>query len=94
MKRILTIVQDRTKEKLLSTEFITFSSGSDRDLLCICAWCNRIRDENGQWIANEGTAAARSYVDLTHGICPRCSKELHSEFIHTESRRGQSESGF
>jgi GAF domain-containing protein len=48
-----------------------------RTLLPICAWCKRIRDEEeGTWWTVEMYLAAHTRTDLTHGICPECTKNV------------------
>jgi hypothetical protein len=50
-------------------------------LLPICAWCKKIRDDEGKergsgdWIKIEKYIQQRSKVDFTHGICPECYNE-------------------
>lgn len=41
-------------------------------LLPICAWCKRIRDDEGYWNQVEAYLQSHSDVDFTHGICPEC----------------------
>jgi GAF domain-containing protein len=41
-------------------------------LLPICAWCKRIRDDQGYWSQVETYIHAQTGVDFTHGICPEC----------------------
>jgi hypothetical protein len=41
-------------------------------LLPICAWCKRIRDDQGYWNQVEAYIRAHSDADFTHGICPKC----------------------
>jgi GAF domain-containing protein len=43
-----------------------------RGLLPICAWCKRIRDDQGYWNQVEAYFHAHADVDFTHGICPQC----------------------
>ena len=46
-------------------------------LLPVCAWCKRVRDDQGVWI--EIDVRLRSEAELTHGICPEClAKHLSS----------------
>jgi len=43
-----------------------------RRLLPVCAWCNRIRSEDGEW-ESIGTYLQREMeTDLSHGLCPAC----------------------
>jgi len=53
-----------------------------RGLLCICAWCKRIRDEAESWHALETFVQRRTHASFTHGICPDC---LHSQVGHRDT---------
>jgi two-component system, OmpR family, response regulator VanR len=48
-------------------------------LLPICASCKRIRDDQGYWQQIEGYISEHSEADFSHGICPKCAKELYPE---------------
>jgi hypothetical protein len=41
-------------------------------LLPICAWCKKIRDDQGYWNQVETFIHERSDADFSHGICPDC----------------------
>ena len=41
-------------------------------LLPICAWCKRIRDDQGYWSQVEAYIREHTGADFTHGICPDC----------------------
>jgi GAF domain-containing protein len=41
-------------------------------LLPICAWCKRIRDDQGYWNQVDAYLRSHSDLDFTHGICPEC----------------------
>jgi len=43
-----------------------------RGLVCICAWCKRIRDEVEAWQTVETFVQSRTHAAFTHGICPDC----------------------
>ena len=45
-------------------------------LIPICAWCKKIRDDQGYWTQLEGYIQSHSEARFTHGICPECSKEF------------------
>ncbi len=47
-----------------------------QDLLPICAWCNKVRDDEAYWHTLESYLAARAGVRFTHGICPDCRDEV------------------
>jgi len=48
-----------------------------QELLPICAWCKRIRDDQGYWDQMEAYLQKNAGIDFTHGICPECSKRFH-----------------
>ena len=46
-------------------------------LLLICAYCKKIRNDEGYWEQIEGYIKERSLVDFSHGICPDCMKKYY-----------------
>ncbi|MHB1295719.1 MAG: histidine kinase N-terminal 7TM domain-containing protein [Anaerolineae bacterium] len=46
-------------------------------LLPVCAWCGKIRDDEGYWIRLDHYLAQHVHAEFTHGICPACQNELH-----------------
>jgi GAF domain-containing protein len=46
-----------------------------RGLIPICAWCKRIRDDDGYWNQVEAYFHAHADADFTHSICPNCLKK-------------------
>ena len=50
-----------------------------RGLLPICASCNRIRDEQGQWHDLVTYIESHSQAEFTHTICPACAEHLYPE---------------
>jgi integral membrane sensor domain MASE1 len=50
-----------------------------RGLIPLCAWCKKIRDDQGFWQNLEEYLRAHTKAEFTHGICPEClEKELAS----------------
>jgi len=47
-----------------------------RGLLPICAWCKKIRDDEGYWSEVEAYIAKRSGATFTHGVCPSCAEKM------------------
>jgi hypothetical protein len=41
-------------------------------LLPICAWCKKVRDDDGYWRQVEDYFAKKSQIQFTHGICLDC----------------------
>ena len=50
-----------------------------RGLLPICAWCKKIRNEDGSWEQMEAYICNRSHAKFTHGVCNDCAAALHRE---------------
>ena len=44
-------------------------------LLPICAWCKKVRDDEGYWKQIESYIEAHSDAEFTHGICPECAEK-------------------
>lgn len=44
-------------------------------LLPICAWCKKVRDDDGYWQRVEDYLTSRSQLKFTHGICTDCFNE-------------------
>ncbi len=48
-------------------------------LLPICAWCKRIRDDQGYWRQVEAYLQSHTDADFTSGICPECMQKVVSK---------------
>lgn len=48
-------------------------------LLPICAWCKRIRDDQGYWSQVEAYFREHAGADFTHGICPDCLEKQRAK---------------
>lgn len=44
-----------------------------RGMLPICAWCKKVRDDQGYWTQVESYISRHSEAEFTHGICPACA---------------------
>ncbi len=44
-------------------------------LLPICAWCKKVRSDDGYWTQIEAYVAERSEATFSHGMCPDCRDE-------------------
>ncbi len=56
-----------------------------RGLLPICAWCKKIRDDQGYWTRIESYIKAHTDADFSHGICPACAAEKFPEYFKNET---------
>jgi hypothetical protein len=59
-------------------------------LLPICAWCKKIRNDDGTWQQLEVYIRSHSQAEFTHGACEECSAHVLSEqqFTGSHSPRG------
>lgn len=46
-----------------------------RGFLPVCAWCKKIRDDEGYWKSLEEYLTSRAGARVSHGICPSCAKK-------------------
>ncbi len=53
-------------------------------LLPICAWCKKVRDDEGYYHQIESYITARTEARFSHGICPTCLKERYSDYFENE----------
>jgi hypothetical protein len=53
-------------------------------LLPVCAWCKKIRDDQGEWKSMEEFLSNHSDAEFTHSMCQECFT-LHSSEIESES---------
>ncbi len=43
----------------------------------VCSNCRKIRDENDEWVLPDKYIADHSEAEMTHSLCPVCTKELY-----------------
>jgi tetratricopeptide (TPR) repeat protein len=58
-----------------------------KGLLPICAWCKKVRDDDGYWTQVEAYVARHSKAEFTHCICPSCYDETSSDHHTTPHAR-------
>lgn len=49
-----------------------------KELIPICAWCKRVRDDEDYWHSIEEYLHAETGTDFTHGICPHCLETMRT----------------
>ena len=47
-----------------------------QNLLPVCAWCKKVRNDSGYWYQIEKYITANSKTKITHGICPECETKF------------------
>ncbi len=56
-------------------------------LLPICAYCNKIRDDEGYWHRIEAYIQEHSEAVFSHGVCPECLKKLCPKEVWEDTNR-------
>jgi hypothetical protein len=49
------------------------------NLLPLCAWCKKVRNDDGYWEQIEKYIMAHSSREITHGVCPECRNKILAE---------------
>ena len=63
------VVRRRTERELLEAQqHVRTLHG----LIPMCAWCKKVRDDDGFWGSVEQYILSHSDALVTHGICPEC----------------------
>lgn len=55
------------------------------DLLPMCAWCRKVRNDQGYWENVTTFFTKRHHIEWTHGVCPECKES----FLAKLSKAGQ-----
>lgn len=59
-----------------------------RGLIPMCAWCRKIRDDEGYWKNVETYIEEHTHAAFSHGICPACMKkdqpELYEKLVRDQ----------
>lgn len=59
-----------------------------RTLLPICAWCDRIQNDEGEWQTIERHMASEEHTAVSHGMCPDCSRRQMQDFEDGDPANG------
>jgi len=76
------LVKERTKELLEERDRLQAALDNIKTLeglLPICAWCRKIRNDQGYWMQLEDYFIKNSDLQFSHGICPECRKAVEAE---------------
>ena len=56
-------------------------------IISICASCNKIRNDQGNWQQLETYIHQHSEAVFSHGICPDCMEDLYPDFVKEGMRK-------
>jgi hypothetical protein len=71
---------EREHEAKLKLEATLSEVQELRQILPICAWCGKTRNDQGYWERLDRYLARTTRTKMTHGICPECHQKLQQEF--------------
>lgn len=72
-------VQERTAELEAANRELSHALSEVKvlnDLLPICSYCKKIRDDKDYWQSVEGYISAHTDAQFSHGICPECYENV------------------
>jgi hypothetical protein len=52
-----------------------------RGLLPVCAWCHKVRDDEGYWNRVDSFLEKHTRAQVTHGICPACQSREFPAYV-------------
>lgn len=55
-----------------------------KGLIPICAWCKKVRDDQGYWTQLEKYFHEHSAAEFSHGLCPHCAEQLYPKAAEDE----------
>lgn len=68
-------LQLQLQQKIKELEDVLAQVKTLSGLLPICAWCKKVRDDNGYWQNVESYVEEHTEADFSHGICPDCTEK-------------------
>jgi len=75
------LIQERQTSKELQDALNQVKTLSG--LLPICAWCKKIRNDEGYWQHLEEYVKTHTDIQFSHGLCQECAAKIKDEEIHT-----------
>jgi len=72
---LLAHLQQRNEQLQQALDEVKTLSG----LLPICAWCKKVRDDDGYWRQVEDYFRSRSNIRFTHGMCAECAEKFKED---------------
>lgn len=61
-----------------------------RGLIPMCAWCRKIRDDNGYWKKVEEYISEHTDAAFTHGMCEECGEKASAERVRLKEIKAYS----
>ena len=71
--------EETLEKRIAELQYSLASFKALRGFFTVCAWCNRICDEDGSWKKIETYVAEHSEARFSHGICPECVSRVDNQ---------------
>lgn len=77
----LLAIRDLTEKKLAESRLASALEDVSklRELIPMCAWCKKIRRDNGFWNSVDEYLSRLTGNQITHGVCPECYDRMVAE---------------
>jgi DNA-binding response OmpR family regulator len=72
-------LQHDLAERIRELQFAMSKIHELQELIPICSYCKKIRDDGNYWQQVESYLAARAGVHFSHGVCPECYEKVVAE---------------
>ena len=72
---------DENSKLILQIQIALAKINTLRALAPICAWCQKVRDNQGRWQRFHTYVKGHSLVEITHGICPECLNRIDKDVV-------------
>ena len=82
-------VEDERDRMLVELQMALAEVKTLREILPICSYCKKIRDDENYWQTVEAYISTHTGATFSHGICPACyAAEVEPQFDNIERERG------
>lgn len=76
---------EREREAITARERAVADLRTLQGIIPICAYCHRVRSEEGAWGQLDEYVRERTDADFSHGMCPSCAREHFPEIMEPPS---------
>jgi sigma-B regulation protein RsbU (phosphoserine phosphatase) len=72
-------LQHELAERIRELQYAMSKIHELQELVPICSYCKKVRDDSNYWHQVENYVSARTGVQFSHGICPQCYPKVIAE---------------
>ncbi|HXY35581.1 MAG TPA: response regulator [Planctomycetaceae bacterium] len=72
-------LQAQLAERIRELQYAMARIHELQELIPICSYCKKVRDDGNYWQQVESYLAARAGVHFSHGVCPECYAKVVAE---------------